>query len=66
MGNFKLGSDIDLALIGEIDQQLLGKIKAKLDEEIATPYLFDVVAYNDLDKNNTVVKHIDTFGVQLY
>ena len=47
-GDFKKGSDIDLALFGEINEKLLRHITSELDE-LPTPYKFDVVNYNDID-----------------
>lgn len=68
IGNYKPGSDIDLALKGDISLILLGRIKAKLEDEIATPYLFDIVVYNMLDpiSNKELLEHIDNLGKELY
>lgn len=65
MGNYKPGSDIDIALFGQISQQLLAKIKGQLEDELSTPYLFDVVIYNQIDSNN-LLQHINQNGVVLY
>ncbi len=68
IGNYKPGSDIDLALKGDINLTTLGRIKAKLEDEIATPYLFDVIAYNMLDpvSDKKLLEHIDNLGKELY
>lgn len=65
LGNYKPGSDIDIALKGNIDQRLLARIKAHLEDEISTPYMFDVVVYQDLENKN-MIDHINSFGVLLY
>lgn len=63
MGNFKVGSDIDIALFSKtkIDLPLLAKIKGHLEDEIPTPYLFDLVVYEDIDNIN-LKNHIDQYG----
>ncbi|WGS65670.1 nucleotidyltransferase family protein [Marinitoga aeolica] len=66
MGNYKKGSDIDLAIKGkEITRDLLLKISFYLNEETYLPYFFDVVDYNKID-NPDLKKHIDTYGIVLY
>lgn len=59
-GNYKLSSDIDLALFGNINDKLLRHIASKLDE-LPTPYQFDVLNYNDIDNEN-LKNNIDKFG----
>lgn len=59
-GNYKLSSDIDLALFGNIDDKLLRHIASELDE-LPTPYQFDVLNYNDIDNKN-LKNNIDKFG----
>lgn len=63
MGNFKPGSDIDIALYSKskINLSLLAQIKSALEDEIPTPYLFDVILYEDID-NPQFKLHIDTYG----
>ena len=58
--NYKLSSDIDLALFGNIDDKLLRHIASELDE-LPTPYQFDVLNYNDIDNEN-LKNNIDKFG----
>ena len=59
-GDFKRGSDIDLALFGEINEKLLRHITSELDE-LPTPYKFDVVNYNDIE-NTALRQNIDNDG----
>ena len=58
-GNFKKGSDIDLAIIG--DER---KISYILNEETFLPYFFDVV---NLDKisNKNLLSHIKRVGKKI-
>jgi len=65
MGNQKKGSDIDIAIVGDIDLTLLGKIKSSLDEDIPLPYFFDVVDYQSIE-NPDLKKHIDQHGSTIY
>jgi len=64
MGNFKPNSDIDLVLWGAIDEKLLAKIYAELDE-LTLPYKFDVKTYNDIT-HQELREHIDKFGRDIY
>lgn len=65
MGNYKHGSDIDIALKGDINQQLLAKIRGVLEDEISTPYLYDVVVFDQLENENTI-QHIEKYGKLIY
>lgn len=63
-GTYKLGSDIDLALIGNFSIVDLNFISTRLDE-LDSPYIFDLCNYNKL--NNTELKeHIDRVGQVIY
>ena len=43
MGNYKKGSDIDLALKGEkVDQSVVRRLSDELEEEYPLPYFFDI------------------------
>lgn len=65
-GNFKNGSDIDLALKGEnLDFDTVSKISYHLNEETAMPYKFDVLNYHSI-KEPTLVDHIDRVGIVFY
>lgn len=65
MGNFKKGSDVDLAVKGLIDESLIIHISRLLNEETTMPYKFDVVNYNTISSSD-LKKHIDEFGKALY
>lgn len=65
-GNYKKGSDIDLAIKGkEINTRLVSKIHGILEEEIPLPYKFDVVNYATIS-NPAFIDHINRVGVIFY
>lgn len=65
LGNYKTGSDIDLALKGEnLNFSSLNKIFLKL-EDLNTPYKYDLVIYNRIE-NRDLIDHINQFGISLY
>ena len=65
-GNYKKGSDIDLALKGKkIDDSITSNIHAVLEEEIPLPYKFDVVNYSSIS-NPDFTSHINRVGVVFY
>ncbi|HPO63352.1 MAG TPA: nucleotidyltransferase domain-containing protein [Candidatus Kapabacteria bacterium] len=60
-GNFKNGSDIDLAIISEnLSFDELLEIKVNL-EELLLPYIFDLVDYNTIT-NEDLKQHIQRIG----
>lgn len=66
MGNFKKGSDVDLALKGQnVDGKIVSRLSDDLNEEYPLPYFFDVVNYNDIS-NEELKKHIDNKGKRIY
>ena len=65
-GNWKNGSDIDLALVGDkVDWSIVSDILMKLEEESPMPYLFDVIDYQAIS-NPELKAHIDRAGIVLY
>jgi len=66
MGNYKKGSDIDLAIIGDhITLNTVNKLSAKLNEDLPIPYYFDVLDYKSLSNIN-LKNHIDEEGKLIY
>ena len=63
-GNYRKGSDIDFALYGNIDYDLVRKISGEIDE-LPTPYKFDVTDYNTISNEN-LKEHIDRVGKTFY
>ena len=66
MGNYKKGSDIDLAIVGDqITDQTKTRLSSILNQELPIPYFIDVVDYKSIS-NKDLVKHIDTEGKVIY
>lgn len=66
MGNYKNGSDIDIAVFGEdITQEIVNKISIELNENKPLPYYFDIIHYNTI-KNNELLEHINNYSKLLY
>lgn len=64
-GNYRKGSDIDLALVGEnINIQDLNKILLELDE-LYLPYSFDLVIFERIE-NEDLIDHINRIGITIY
>jgi predicted nucleotidyltransferase len=62
MGNFKNGSDIDLALFGpELDESSVRKLSTLLNEELPIPHHVDVVWYEACE-NEELKAHIREHG----
>lgn len=66
IGNYKKGSDIDLALIGvQITDEILIKLYDCLNEEYPIPYFFDLLHYESIS-NKKLKKHINDYGKVIY
>ncbi len=65
-GNYKIGSDIDLTLLGseELTLKMLYKIMGELDD-LLLPYMFDLSIFHDIS-DPAVVEHIQRVGVTFY
>ena len=64
-GNFKPGSDIDIALLGKaLNFNALLPIYQQL-EDLELPNTFDLVIYNHIEEPN-LVEHINRVGVSLF
>lgn len=65
-GNFKNGSDIDIALKGDLlNLEIVNHISYLLNEETLMPYQFDIVNYHTISKSN-LIEHIDRVGIEFY
>lgn len=65
-GNYKRGSDVDLALQGaELTERTAAQIAYYLNEETIMPYHFDVLSYGSIT-NPTLRAHIDRVGREIY
>jgi len=66
MGNFKKGSDVDIAIFGEnIKFETTSELNAKLNEEIPIPYYVDILNFNDISSKE-LKKHIIEEGKVFY
>ena len=65
MGNYKPGSDVDIALKGNLKPETLIDVAVELNERLPLPYKFDVVAYSTLS-HQPLIEHIDQYGKILY
>jgi predicted nucleotidyltransferase len=65
MGNFKNGSDIDIALFGaEVDETVARRLSTLLNEELPIPHHVDVVAF-DRCTNEALKEHIILHGKRI-
>lgn len=66
MGNYKKGSDIDIAIMGKsIDSKTIFRLDDLLNEVYPLPYFFDILHY-DLISNEKLKNHIDKEGKIIY
>lgn len=65
MGNFKPGSDVDIALCGEGGLECVSRTSAILNEEQPLPFFFDVVDYAAIT-SPALREHIDRVGQEIY
>jgi len=66
MGNYKTGSDIDLAIYGVyITDKTVSEISNELNEALPIPYYIDVVHYESL-QHEGLKEHINQFGKCFY
>ncbi|AYD46318.1 MAG TPA: nucleotidyltransferase domain-containing protein [Arachidicoccus soli] len=65
-GNFKNGSDIDIAIKGKnCTAEIALNINAIINEDLPIPYYVDIVNYNSL-QHDELKKHIDRVGVTFF
>lgn len=66
MGNYKKGSDVDIAIIGEdVTSKTIFKLDDYLNEVYPLPYFFDIIQYNSI-KNEKLIEHINNEGKLIY
>jgi len=64
-GNYKKGSDVDLAIKGDrLTDEITARLADSLNEEKPLPYFFDVVHYEAIAEPK-LKEHIDRVGVKL-
>ena len=65
-GNYKPGSDIDIAIYGEkINFDILARLHSALEEEGPLPYFFDIVDATHLNHRD-IKEHIERVGKVIY
>jgi predicted nucleotidyltransferase len=65
LGNYKNGSDIDLAIFGpELDENTVRKLSTLLNEELPIPHHVDVVWYEACE-NEELKAHIREHGIRI-
>lgn len=64
-GNFKWGSDIDIAIKGkDVSFELVTRLKTTFNQKMTIPYHVDIVHYNDIS-NMDLIRHIDRVGISI-
>ncbi len=65
-GNYKSGSDVDIALKGQdLNLQKITRLSFILNEESVMPYFFDLIDYNTI-KEVDLKNHIDRVGIKIF
>ena len=64
LGTSKVGSDIDLSLVGDISLNLYSTLKIDLDD-LYFSEIIDISIYNEI-KNENLLEHINHFGILIY
>lgn len=65
LGNYKKGSDVDMAIKGtSITIHTVLGLSDLLNEVYPLPYYFDIVHYETISNSN-LIKHIKAHGIQL-
>ena len=65
LGNFKPGSDVDLALYGKGPLVCATRVSTLLNQELPFPYHFDVVDYATIE-HSELREHIDRVSESIY
>ena len=64
MWNFRRGSDVDIAIKGDLTPQDIWQISGYLNDEIPSVLKYDVVDYDKIG-NLDLIAHIDKCGTEL-
>jgi uncharacterized protein len=66
MGNYKKGSDVDIAICGEkISDSVVSELDDLLNEVYPLPYFFDILHYEKIN-NQKLLEHINTVGKVIF
>jgi len=64
-GNFRNGSDVDIALKGErLTLQTIIQLQIEL-ETLMLPYKFDIIIFNRI-KEPALIEHINRYGILIF
>ena len=63
-GTHSPGSDVDLALEGDITFDLLREVSAALNQESTLPYRFDILDFSTIESEE-LREHIERVGIPL-
>jgi len=63
--NYKKSSDVDLAIVGDLEQTEIWAISGLLNDELLTPYFYDVVNFETIT-NVDLKNSIKNFGKVIY
>ena len=64
-GSFKMGSDVDLAIMNlGVSEKTIAKLKSDF-EESSLPYMIDCIDFSTLT-NNDFIDHINRVGILFY
>jgi predicted nucleotidyltransferase len=65
-GNFKPGSDVDIAVKGEkVTHTTIIQLSSYLNEETVLPYFFDVIQIEKIT-NKALLEHVNRVGKNIY
>jgi predicted nucleotidyltransferase len=62
MGNYKIGSDIDIAIMDPVEEKTVNRLSTLVNEELPIPYRVDIVVYERLE-NQALKDHIREKGL---
>ena len=66
MGNYKKGSDVDIAIFGErVNNKVIFELNDYLNEVYPLPYFFDILNYSSISNQN-LKNHINHEGKVIY
>ncbi len=66
MGNYRPGSDIDLAIKGsQINQATCSELSGLLNEELPLAWYFDIIPFETI-QNSSLTDHINRVGIEIY
>jgi predicted nucleotidyltransferase len=66
LGNYKPGSDCDIALTGPLlTTDIIHQLRSRLNEQLPLPYMFDIVDATHVT-NASLIDHIREFGIEIF